>query len=89
MKVGIELPSLLNILHTSVFSEWIWKDHTIKISSSTSWEQHGPYQPQDRPPGPHPPLQRNDANTGKCVFFYIYNQNKKAFIMSNILKNVT
>lgn len=61
----------------SVFSEWFcgltwWKqlgeDHTTQISSSsTSWEQPGRCQPQDRAPSGHPSVQRDDANTGKCV----------------------
>lgn len=71
--------------YISVFSERLceltwWRqlgeDHTAQVSSSsTSWEQPGPQQPQDRPPSGRASVQRNDAST--CKFVCVVNNNMK------------
>lgn len=78
----------------SVFSErfcgltwWkqLGKDHTTQISSSsTSWEQPGPYQPEDRPPSGHPSVQRNNANTGKCEYVCGEHQHENNHLITSL-----
>lgn len=68
--------NVFTVFSVSLCSEWFWgltwwkqfgEGLTAKISSSlTSWEQPALRKPQGWPPRCHPPVQRNDANTGRC-----------------------
>lgn len=62
------------------------KDLPTKISSSssTSWEQCGPFQSQDRPPSGRPSVQRNDTNTGKFVVYKNMNTVCRCLIMTGL-----